>query len=86
MVDKASTISRKPQEAARITSYEFIDSAELAKRLSVPETWIREYTRSRTEDTIPHIRLGRYVRFAWGSPELEEWLRRRMNAIRGHRR
>lgn len=55
---------------------EVIDSAELAVRWRVPESWIRNRTRSRTpkEERIPCIRLGRYVRFEWGSPQLAEWL------------
>jgi len=55
---------------------ELIDSAELAARWRVPESWIRNRTRARTpkEERIPCIRLGRYVRFRWGSPELEQWL------------
>jgi hypothetical protein len=57
---------------------ELIDSAELARRWNVPESWIRNQTRARTpkDKRIPCIRLGRYVRFRWGSPELEEWLDR----------
>ena len=55
---------------------EVIDSAELAARWRVPESWIRNRTRARTpkEERIPCIRLGRYVRFEWGSPQLAEWL------------
>jgi hypothetical protein len=55
---------------------ELVDSAELAKRWRVPESWIRSHTRARTpkDERIPCIRLGRYVRFEWGSPQLAEWL------------
>jgi len=55
---------------------QLIDSAELANRWKVPESWIRNHTRSRTpkDERIPCIRLGRYVRFEWGSPRLMEWL------------
>ena len=58
---------------------ELIDSAELASRWKVPESWIRNHTRSRTpkDERIPYIRLGRYVRFEWGSPRLAEWLAER---------
>src|ERR1700730_5662171 len=50
---------------------EVIDSTELAKRLNVPESWVRSWTNAkRTSDPIPHFRLGRYVRFPWGSTEL----------------
>jgi hypothetical protein len=55
---------------------EMIDSAELAARWRVPESWIRNRTRARTpkEERIPCVRFGRYVRFEWGSPQLSEWL------------
>ena len=58
---------------------EVIDSTELAKRLHVPETWVRSRTNlKRTDDPIPHLRLGRYVRFYWGSEPLEDWLARQL--------
>lgn len=55
---------------------ELIDSAELASRWQVPESWIRNHTRARTpkDERIPCVRLGRYVRFQWGSPRLRDWL------------
>jgi predicted DNA-binding transcriptional regulator AlpA len=59
--------------------YEIIDGPELAKRLCLPKTWIYEQTRNRSTDGIPHLRFGRYVRFRWQSPELTEWLKRRMS-------
>jgi hypothetical protein len=58
---------------------ELIDSGELATRWRVPESWIRNRTRSRTptDERIPCLRLGRYVRFEWGSPRLADWLARK---------
>lgn len=61
-----------------IVSYEQIGPPELAKRWDVPETWVREHTRKRTTDPIPHLKLGKYTRFRWGSPQLEAWLEARM--------
>ena len=58
--------------------YEVIDSKELAVRWNLPESWIREQVRSRSTDTLPHLRFGKYVRFRWGSPELEGWAERRI--------
>jgi hypothetical protein len=57
-------------------THEIIDANELAKRLNLPESWIRSGTRERTprDQRIPHLRLGRYVRFLWGDPELDAWL------------
>ena len=59
-------------------TFEIIDAEELAARWRVPESWVRSATRERTsrDRQIPHVRLGRYVRFEWGSPDLEEWLNR----------
>lgn len=58
---------------------EIIDSAQLAARWRVPESWIRNRTRARTpkDERIPCIRLGRYVRFEWGSTQLAEWLEKK---------
>jgi excisionase family DNA binding protein len=52
--------------------------AELASRLAVPQSWIREKTRERArlrdKDPLPVVRLGKYVRFSW--PAVEAWLHR----------
>ena len=58
--------------------YEFISSKELASRWDLPESWIREQVRARATDPLPHVRFGKYVRFRWGSPELELWAERRI--------
>jgi hypothetical protein len=57
---------------------EIIDAPELGKRWGVPESWIRSRVRSRTAtaEQIPHLQFGRYVRFEWGSLELDNWLSR----------
>ena len=57
---------------------EIIDAPELAKRWKVPESWVRAYSRERcaAAERIPHLQFGRYVRFEWGSPTLQEWLDR----------
>ena len=62
---------------------ELIDSAELATRWQVPESWVRNHARVRTpkHERIPCIRLGRYVRFRWGSTELESWLAAHMETV-----
>ena len=65
-------------------SYEFIDCGELARRWDVPVTWIRDQVRQRAEDPLPHVNLGKYVRFLWGSPELQAWIERRI-VIRNNR-
>ena len=76
---KAEATKRFQQsgESNRI-QYEFIDSGTLATRWCLPESWIREQVRARSSDPLPHVRLGKYVRFRWGSPELEAWMERRI--------
>jgi hypothetical protein len=56
--------------------YEVLTAERLAERWAVPPTWIFEQTRSRAADPIPHVRLGKYIRFQYGSPELAEWWER----------
>jgi excisionase family DNA binding protein len=51
---------------------------EVAAKLNVPTSWIREKTRERARqrdgDPLPLIRLGKYVRFRWA--DVEAWLTR----------
>jgi len=85
------------QEAPKTTSPEslaqsctYIDCKILAARWGLPETWIRDQVRRRSADPLPHIRFGKYVRFRWGSPELEAWAERRVvglgKAVRVHKK
>jgi hypothetical protein len=56
-----------------------LTAAELAERLRLPESWVRNRTRARTakSERIPCIRFGHYVRFLWNSPELQDWISKR---------
>jgi excisionase family DNA binding protein len=47
-----------------------LDAAEVAERLGVPQSWVMESARS---GAIPHIRLGRYVRF--DLEDVEAWIK-----------
>jgi excisionase family DNA binding protein len=40
-----------------------LEAKEIAELLGVPERWVREHTRS---GAIPHVQLGRYVRYDRG--------------------
>jgi len=62
---------------------EIIDSPELARRLGLPESWVRSHVRSRTTDEIPHLKFGRWTRFDWNSPELQEWIADHREGSRG---
>jgi excisionase family DNA binding protein len=43
-----------------VSDSRLIDAKEAGRLLGVPHTWVLEEAR---HDRIPHIRLGRYVRF-----------------------
>jgi excisionase family DNA binding protein len=54
-----------------------LDAPSLAELLEVPESWIRAEARA---ERIPHVRLGRYVRF--DPAEIEPWLKGRRKGPR----
>src|SRR5258705_14015714 len=74
----AGSVGRPMEVVPDRTEYAFIDSRQLALKWNVPESWVRDHVRSRAEDPIPHVRLGKYVRFRWASPELDSWAERRI--------
>jgi excisionase family DNA binding protein len=36
---------------------------EVARLLNVPTSWVYERTRRRSSDQLPHVKLGKYLRF-----------------------
>jgi excisionase family DNA binding protein len=48
---------------------QLLTAEQIAERLAVPVSWVRSSTRS---GVIPHVRLGRYVRYDW--PAVEAWV------------
>jgi excisionase family DNA binding protein len=63
-------VRERPQ--ARVMSTRLLKPDEAAEILGVPKSWVMDAAR---RDAIPHVRLGRYVRF--DPDELERWWRRR---------
>ena len=53
---------------------------EAAALLNVPESWIYQHVRTRVGDKLPHIKLGKYLRFS--AQALSQWLETRQ-ACRG---
>jgi excisionase family DNA binding protein len=51
-------------------SERLLTAKEVADRLAVPESWVREATR---EGRLPHLRLGRYRRYQ--PAVIEAWLK-----------
>jgi len=59
------------------TSSTLLDADAAGELLAVPASWLLAQAR---RDAVPHVRLGRYVRFDAG--ELEAWWRSRMRGPR----
>ena len=50
-----------------------LDVQEAAALLNVPQSWIYQHVRTRARNQLPHIKLGKYLRFS--EPEINAWLR-----------
>ena len=61
---------------------EILTPEQLAQRLQVKPSWVYEQTRDRTSvrnpDTLPYIKMGRYLRFDWN--DVLGWLERHKKA------
>ena len=74
----------KVQDAQQVSAvYSILDTDGLAEKLTVKACWIRNHVQPTHPDPIPHLRLGRYVRFEWGSPQLQKWLERQRSKENG---
>jgi excisionase family DNA binding protein len=51
---------------------ELLTIEELAQLLRVPKGWIYSRTRDRSLDAIPHLKLGKYLRFE--EEKVQAWL------------
>ena len=54
-----------------------VDVVGLAETLGVPQSWVYRHTRSEVPDPIPHLKIGKYVRFDTNSQVFRDWLARR---------
>jgi excisionase family DNA binding protein len=54
---------------------ELLTVEELADRLKVPASWIYQRTRCRSRDRLPHIKIGKYLRFE--EKAVQAWLEQR---------
>ncbi len=68
----ASAVAERIAPAAPIAGPALVDADAAATQLAVPASWVRAEARA---DRIPHVRLGRYVRF--DPVELDAWWRER---------
>ena len=61
-------------------SEEFLTVEELADRLKVPASWIYQRTRCPEGDRLPHIKIGKYLRFE--ERAVQFWLDRHRHEYR----
>ena len=52
---------------------DLMDVAETARVLNVPVSWVYGRTRRRGKERIPHIKLGKYLRFE--NTQVREWVK-----------
>ena len=55
-----------------ISTENLLTVSEVAGLLNVPVSWVYEKTRSRGLQRIPHLKLGKYVRFQVS--EVRNWM------------
>jgi excisionase family DNA binding protein len=53
-------------------NYDFLTVDELAALLKVPVSWLYSKTREKSDNPIPFIKIGKYLRFSETS--VREWL------------
>ena len=58
---------------------ELLTVSEIAGFLKVPVSWVYERTRRRGVERLPHVKLGKYLRFSL--PEIKEWLQKQYREI-----
>jgi predicted DNA-binding transcriptional regulator AlpA len=50
--------------------------SEVAEYLGVPKSWIYDRTGPESAETVPHFKIGKYLRFDPESEEFKTWLQR----------
>ena len=58
----------------RATSY-YLTAGQLADKLNLTVNYVYALAREKGDDTIPHVRIGRCVRYPWGM--VVEWLEKK---------
>lgn len=78
MALESGTVPKMSASTGQTPPFELIDAPTFSERLRLPESWVRAQSRNRVpvQHRIPHLKFGRYVRYEWGSPQLEAWLAR----------
>lgn len=70
--DQNSIAAEIHADLGRVPAPQLVDAKEAGRLLAVPHTWVLAEARA---GRIPHVKLGRYVRF--DPVQLEQWWRAR---------
>ncbi len=70
----------KMTRPSTLTSSELLTVEELAARLKVKPSWVYGRTRKRGAEGLPHLKLGKYLRFEEGA--VREFLERQKVSVR----
>ena len=62
-----------------IQADELMTVGEIAALLKVPVSWVYERTRRRGIERLPHMKLGKYLRFSM--PDIRKWLEQQYREI-----
>jgi excisionase family DNA binding protein len=62
MTEFPETPSSRPRETASYNT--LLTVSEVARLLKVPVSWVYERSRRRGADQIPHLKIGKYLRFS----------------------
>lgn len=57
---------------------DFLTVDEMAERLKVPKSWLYSRTRETAPDSIPRIKVGKYIRFV--EADVMKWLKKQNEA------
>ncbi len=63
---------------------ELLTVHDVAQILKVPISWVYDHARARGRDQIPHLKLGKYLRFT--EAEIASWVAARREAVGAGRR
>jgi len=58
----------------QLLAEELMTVSQIAAFLNVPVSWVYERTRRRGFERLPHMKLGKYLRFSM--PEIKDWLQK----------
>jgi excisionase family DNA binding protein len=62
-----------------VLTAELMTVSEVATFLKVPVSWVYERTRRRGIERLPHVKLGKYLRFS--IPQITKWLEKQYREI-----